>query len=410
MKNYINIKSLLIASFLLMGVNLFAQEDTESSDLSPALGNGLQFNFNKGDYQFKIGGLIQPEIGFRRDSTAETKYFLNSKRSYLNISGKAKKENISFLVQIDFSLANPLLDAWVAYKPSKYLSVTFGQHLAIANNREMTFMETHLQFLERSLVSTQYSASGREFGLVAASELSLGGILVNPKVSVSSGDGRNSFGTSGTDYDLGGVKYAARLDVLPFGSFTKGNELLVADLATESKPKLVLGLAFSNNRGVTHVTGEGHGNFLMYNNTGKNQLPNYRKLYYDLLFKYKGFSFLAEYVVATAKVSNGTYLDATGLNVLEPTEISELLALGNGLNMHLCYVFNKKHGIDVRYANVEGEFANNAKSIIGAQKEFSYGITRYAQGNNLKVSWYITHLNLGSTTSMLGNINVQLVF
>lgn len=396
--------------FLLFGLNLMAQDNAEANDNALVLGKGLQFNFNKGDYQFRLGGMIQPQVSFNKDSTADATYSLNSRRTFFNLSGKAKKEKISFLVQTDFSLAIPLLDAWIAYEPSKYLSLTFGQHLAIANNREMTFMETNLQFLERSLLSKQYSATGREFGLALASEINIGNLLILPKAAVTSGDGRNSFGSSGTDYDLGGLKYAARIDVLPFGNFTEGNDKLLADLAFEAKPKLLIGAAYSHNIGATQATGEGHGDFFLYNNLGKNQLPDYRKLYYDILFKFKGISLLAEYVIGTAKMPEIAYSDATGLNRLEQTQISEFLALGTGFNAHASYVFRKKYGIDVRYATTTREFGSNENSVIKDQHELTYGITKYVQANHLKINASLTHLTLGSNSSLIGTLLVQLVF
>jgi hypothetical protein len=410
MKNYTKTKSLVLGLFLLFGLNLMAQDNAEANDNALVLGKGLQFNFNKGDYQFRLGGMIQPQVGFNKDSTADATYSLNSRRTFFNLSGKAKKEKISFLVQTDFSLATPLLDAWVAYTPSKYLSLTFGQHLAIANNREMTFMETNLQFLERSLLSKQYSATGREFGLALASEINIGNLLILPKAAVTSGDGRNSFGSSGTDYDLGGLKYAARIDVLPFGNFTEGNDKLLADLAFEAKPKLLIGAAYSHNIGASQANGEGHGDFFLYNNLGKNQLPDYRKLYYDILFKFKGISLLAEYVIGTAKMPEIAYSDATGLNRLEQTQISEFLALGTGFNAHASYVFRKKYGIDVRYATTTREFGSNENSVIKDQHELTYGITKYVQANHLKINASLTHLTLGSNSSLIGTLLVQLVF
>ena len=60
------------------------------------------------------------------------------------------------------------------------------------------------------------------------------------------------------------------------------------------------------------------------------QLPDYRKVYTDLLLKYKGFSFLGEYAIVTAKGLQGAYLNANGASLLIPTQISQFLALGTG--------------------------------------------------------------------------------
>jgi hypothetical protein len=413
MKNYTSLKHMVTAAVLLFAINLNAQDSsyTKSKSSVPSfeMGQGLNFKFNNGDYQFKIGGMIQPFVGYQKDSTNDPNYYLNSRRTFFNFGGKAVKEKLEFLVQTDFSLATPLLDAWVSYAPIENLKFTFGQQLTFTNNKEMAIMEPQLQFIERSLLSTQYSSLGREFGLFIESNFNLGNVLIVPQAAVTSGDGRNSFGINGLDYDLGGLKYGGRLDVYPLGNFSEGNNKLIADIKKEEKPKLALGVAGSYNTGSSHSEGEGHGTFLLYDANGKNQLPDYRKLYYDVLFKYNGFSFLGEYGIATAKVMEGTYFDVTALDELKPTEISQLLALGTGFNTQIGYVYNKKYGIDFRYATVAPEFTN-AGSIVKNRNEITLGLTKYVNENNLKINASITQLNFESKSSLIGAFYVQMIF
>ena len=52
----------------------------------------------------------------------------------------------------------------------------------------------------------------------------------------------------------------------------------------------------------------------------KNMLPDYEKIFVDLLLKYKGFAFLAEYVDAAASGLNETYTDT--FNLLIPQQIT----------------------------------------------------------------------------------------
>ena len=112
-------KNIILSITILFSLKLKAQEVTISNPLEAnfKVGNALDFKFNDGNYLFKIGGMIQPFVGLQKDSTSDAKYFLNTKRTYFNISGKAAKEKISFLIQTDFSLSTSLLDAWVAYMP-----------------------------------------------------------------------------------------------------------------------------------------------------------------------------------------------------------------------------------------------------------------------------------------------------
>jgi hypothetical protein len=405
-------KYILLGLIVIFNLNIQAQEQIVSNPLEPdfKIGNGMNFNFNDGKYFFKLGGMVQPFVGIRKDSTSEEKYLLNAKRTYFSLAGKAAKEKIAFLVQTDFSLSTPLLDAWVSYTPFSYLKLTAGQVQTFTNNKEMNIMENQLQFLDRSLVSEQFSGLGREFGLFIESKFEIGKIGFLPQAAITSGDGRNSFGATSIDYDLGGLKYAGRLNIYPFGYFSEGNNTQIADIKGEQKPKLVIGASGSYNVGATSTKGEGHGNFLLYDVLGKNKLPDYRKLFYDLLFKYKGFSFLTEYVLATAKVAEETFIDQTAINALKPTQISQLLSLGNGFNTQFGYVYNKKYGVDFRYSKVTPEFTINTNSIVRERNEWTFGLTKYVDENNLKYGTSISQISNGTTNSTVGSFFVQVAF
>lgn len=374
------------------------------------LGKGLNLSFNDGDYIFSLGGMIQPAVGFSRDSSAEADYFLNSRRTYFNIGAKAKNEKVSFFIQTDFSLASPLLDAWISYQPHKSTTITFGQQQTIANNREMMVMEDRLQFIDRSLLSNVYSSTGREFGLYVSSELALKSLVFVPQIAVTSGDGRNSFGADSRDIDAGGLKYAARLDVYPLGLFTEGNDKQIMDIAHEAKPRLILGAAASYNDGASDVIGEGHNNLELYNLLGQAQLPDYRQFYSDILFKYQGFSFLGEYTVNTAKGLQGAYLNNTASAPLLPTGISELLALGTGYNAQLGYVTKSGYGADIRYAAVSPEFDANVNSVVQERSAMTLGLTKYVKENSLKLHAAVTSLDQGDFSTTMGTFMVQVVF
>ena len=280
------IRKIICSSLFLCSVTLSAQTATSDHQSNFELGSGLNFSFNEGNYRFKLSGMVQPSMAFEKIEDEEADYFLNSKRTYFNFSGKDVQEKVSFFLQTDFSLGTPLLDAWIGFHPNEEFNIYFGQKQTIGNNREMMIMENYLQFPNRSLLSTALSNSGREFGLFM--DYSIGtDLVIVPQVAVTSGDGRNSFGSDSRDVDFGGLKYAARLDVYPLGEFSEDNEKMIADLAHEESPKLLIGAAASFNDGASNITGEGHGDFFLYNARGENQLPDYRQVYYDLLLKYR---------------------------------------------------------------------------------------------------------------------------
>ena len=410
------LKKIICCTFILATISLNAQDDSTDVNVEAnfELGSGLQFSFNEGAYQFKLGGMIQPYIAFDQVGDADADYFMNARRSYFNISGRAVKEKVSFFLQTDFSLSDPLLDAWIAVHPTENFNITFGQTQTIANNREMQVMETFLQFPDRSLLSSSLSNTGREFGLYIDYTVRFGNMALVPQIAATSGDGRNSFGADSRDEDLGGLKYAGRLDFYPLGEFTKGNENLVADLMHEESVKLVLGAAASFNDGASNAVGEGHGEFLLYNQEGDQQLPDYRQLYGDVLLKYNGFSVLGEYAIATATNLKGTYTDLAGRNLLAATDISESLVLGSALNVQLGYVTKSGYAADVSYSATAPEFDDNVNSQLRDIYAVRIGLSKYFKGNDLKLQTAVSSITdnsgLEAVTALRGELLLQLIF
>lgn len=369
------------------------------SDFS--LGNGLTFDFEEGKHFFRIGGMIQPYIAQSTDSSEQKSNFINARRVYLNFYGELMEKRVAFFMQADFARPTPLLDVWTRYSPHRQFNIYFGQKQSIANNREMLLMEDQLQFAERSVLSTAFSRSGRELGIFIEPYLDLGPIRIEPKIAVTSGDGLNSFGVDSRDVDLGGLKYSARLDVYPLGVFKAGNERCIADLYGEESPKILLGTAASYNDGASGATGEGHGEFALYNANTDLQRPDYRQLYMDILVKYRGISLLGEYCVSTATGLQGSFVNDLATIPLVPTQISEMLALGRSWNIQMGYQ-RSGWGIDVQLANVQAEFAENPNSVVPDMQAWKLGITRYADLNNLKIG-----LAYGQTSHAGSRFNEQ---
>lgn len=404
-------KKVLFLSLIVFSLQGFAQLKPTKNYSSFELGNGLNFGFNDSTYLFKISGMVQPYMAFDKLANQDAQYYLNSKRSYLNFSGVAVKEKVEFFLQLDYSLPGALLDAYITYHPIKKLSITMGQKQNIANNREMLIMEDQLQYPDRSLLSQEYSRSGREFGLFVDYKAGNNAFAIVPQVSVTSGDGRNSFGVDSRDYDLGGFKYSARLDVYPFGFFSARNDKSLADLQHEQTIKMVIGGAASFNDGASQAVGEGHGNFVLYNANGKAQQPDYRQLYGDVLVKYQGFSLLGEYGVSTATNLDGTFKMATGGDELLPTEISQYLALGTGYNVQLGYVSKTGYAVDVRYAGVTPEFSENTASVIQQKDGYTIGLSKYFKGNALKIQAAFSQFTYADGSDMMfGQLLFQVIF
>ena len=399
----------LIILFFCITILSNAQE-SDKNTASFGLGSGLNFSFNEGNYQFGLGGFIQPAYKNSKVKGQSSDNEFSAKRAYLMLSGTAVKEKVSFLIQTDYSLSEPLLDAWVAYHPTNKITISVGQKQTFLNNREMTFREDKLQFTDRSLLSQTLSRTGREFGLFVESKFGNKFGIV-PMVALTSGDGRNSFGADSRDTDLGGLKLGGRLDLYPLGYFSEGNDGLSADLAHEQSLKFVIGAAVSQNKGVSNATGEGHGDFFLYDANGHNNLPDYSKVYIDLLLKYEGFSFLGEYANASASGLNTTFVDANAAQILAPQQISEYLVIGDSYNFQAGYVTSKGLSFDFRYESSKPEFDANLNSLLPDVNSFTFGLTKYFNNNNLKMQASITSIDNSNTNNQtVGEFLVQIVF
>jgi hypothetical protein len=385
-------KTLCILLVFCIPLQTRAQEIGKKNNADFILGNGLNFSFNQGKYQFNLGGFIQPSFLYEKESGAEDGNEFNAKRSFLQFSGKAEKEKVSFLFQLDYSLSEPLLDAWLAYHPSKSMTITVGQKQSFVNNREMTYREDRLQFNNRSFLSQNLSNTGREFGLFLDAKFGKNFGIV-PMLALTSGDGRNSFGSDARDSDLGGVKIGGRLDLYPLGYFKQGNDLTSTDLEREENIKFVLGMAASQNNGASSASGEGHGDFLLYEVDGNTSLPDYAQIYADFLLKYQGFSVLAEYANTSASNIDQAYLDANGAQILAPQQISEFLYLGDSFNVQAGYVTLGGLSFDARYESASPEFESNASSRLQDMNAFTFGVSKYFQNNSLKVQAAYTSMN-----------------
>ena len=378
-------KNLFLPLLFLVSQFAYSQEKAPEP-AKTGLGNGLNFSLNEDQYQFKISGFIQPSWQYNKVDNEKAYNVLRAKRSYLNFSGKALKEKVSFFVQADFSASTPLLDAWAAYHFTPNWSASVGQRRTFTNNREMTFDEDKLQFSERGLLSQAFSGNGREFGLFVEGKIGTS-FIVLPKFAITSGDGPNSFGANSTDVDLGGLKYGGRLDVMPLGDFSEGNRGFAADLKHESSPKILLGGAASFNEGASSSKGEGHGDFEFFDKAKNRKQPNFRKLAADILLKYRGFSVMAEFMNSSAAGLDGSYVDssAQSSSILKPGQISTFLVLGNAWNVQGGYVTKSGYSLDLRYENLNPEFTDQAASLLQQTSISTLGLSKYFKANNLKI-------------------------
>ena len=384
-------KKLIFTTLFLISIPYAFTQDFERNSTSFSLGDGISFSFNEGDYEFNIFGFIKPtyiysdEEIYTSDGEFSNVYRqFKSQNSNLFFTGYAKEEKLSFTIQMDYSSNNPLVEAFIGYHFNDKTSLYFGQMQVSHNNLEMVHNEDQLRFTDRGLISRTYTENGEEFGLFF--ETSFGkSIVFKPTVAITSGDGKNSFGDDSRDSDKGGVKFGSRINILPFGDFSIDNRLSTVDLMHEERPKVQIGFAYSKNMGASNKVGDGHGDFILYDDSGDELFPDYSQLFLDLNLKYKGFSLVLEYADAYASGLDQIYTDPNAFNLLIPQQISEYLVVGDSQGIQFGYFTKNGISIDFIYESLNPEFDLFENSILRKTSNTGVGISKYLAGNNLKI-------------------------
>ena len=316
---------------------------------------------------------------------------------------------------MDYSSSNPLVEAFIGYHFNEKTTLYFGQMQVNHNNLEMTHNEDRLRFTNRGILSQTYTENGEEFGLFF--ETSFGkSIIFKPTLAITSGDGKNSFGDDSRDSDKGGVKFGSRINIFPFGDFSIGNRLSTVDLMHEERPKVQIGFAYSKNMGASNKVGDGHGDFILYDDSGDELFPDYSQLFLDLNLKYRGFSLVLEYADAFASGLDQIYTDPNAFNLLIPQQISEYLVVGDSQGLQFGYFTKNGISIDLIYENLNPEFDSYGSSILRKSSNMGVGISKYLAGNNLKIqaslfkTGYENLNNLNDDEFMSGSFLVQIAF
>jgi hypothetical protein len=401
-----------------------AAQDNSQSNAQPepyAPGEGISLT-GKNNYNIRLSGILQPMVETRSypemSEQAATQRF-RMRRMITKLTGNAANEKIRYQLQVDLTGSsdgggdagtnNYLMDAWISYRPVKQIEFTFGQETSPTDGREMGMLSNGLQMIERSPVALAF-ASIREFGVIVETKFKLGkGMALHPTLSVSNGDGAN-VGRK----DHGGLKVGGRLDFLPFGTFSNGGQYTQVDMERELTPKLVIGITGSHNYGISDRRGRESGSILYLDSLNQESLPSYTKVGADLLFKYRGFSLLAEYVNATASVptditqrvrNDGTTSKALLVNGIQDVDayVKGRIMLGSGYNVQAGYLFLNGYGIDGRYARLmpaANSFLNNP-TFYNRSEYFTLCASKYLGrhfGAKIQASVTYTKAEVGSRT------------
>ena len=403
----INMKYLKVLPFLFIVINLSAQ-DVEMQ--SYTFGEGLKFVGESG-YNLKLTGYAQPMSELKRINSEESNSSrYRMRRVRLRMDGQSSNERFKYRFQVDLSGVSeigesdedPLLDAYVDYALTNRISVKFGQRSTYTDNRELFMNSNSLQLVERSRLTSAFS-SIREFGLFISGRFRAGrGSYIRPHFVLTNGDGKNVYSR-----DRGGLKIGGRVDYLPFGLFTNMGQFRQIDIMREQVPKLVVGVHYSKNNGMSSRRGRYSGRLIYLNANDEESLPNYTKYGVDFLFKYKGFSALGEYIKSTAEVpsditkrirNNGSISESFLVNEVQDVDsyVKGRMMLGSAYNIQMGYLFKNGFSIDSRYTHLianENSFLNN-ETFYNRPNYYTLGVSKLLGRNyGFKVQASVTHVD-----------------
>lgn len=379
----------ILTAVLFAALPALTMAQNSDNSLNMELGKGLDISLNGGEHVFNFGGYLQFDGLYTdiKDEQSETRFDI--RRAYLSGGVSMFNGKLSVFTQFDFADSNPLLDAWIGYHPIKELTITVGQMQSFSGPLSMRFDDRALA-LDLSLVDQTFFRSGRELGIFLESRLPIRCAGIDLGLAVTSGDGRNSFGSNSMDFDLGGLKYTGRATLFPLGFFDNRTDV---DFAREQRLKMSIGGTYSYNNGASDAVGEGHGTIQLYDKNGKAAYPDYQKISADIMLKYRGFTFLAEYVNATAAGLKGLYYDPAPNAQLFPKKIAEYLVLGNGLNFQAGYLFKKNWSVDLRYDMIMPEWKDK-QELINKAWSVKGGVSKYFIDNRLRVQLLGTYTDM----------------
>ena len=352
---------LIITTIFFFNIN-FSQDVTNNS-----FGKGL-INVIAKDSSWKTKVAFRFQTRYEgnfdfRDSSYTDRALV--RRARIKGSGYAFSPKIKYKFEYDVHNGF-VLDAVIKWNFASNWTVWFGQ-TKLPGNIERVFSSQKLQLVDRSLLNSKFTLD-RDAGAQLRHHFTFGeNFLVREILSISQGEGLNqTVSSSGSDY-------TGRIELLPFGSFTKKGDYFAADLKREKTVKLMLSATYDYNENAMRSRGQ-KGSYI------NGDLSDLETLFLDAHLKYNGISFFGEY--ANRKTKNGSaVVDATYDIAGDIIAVNESYYTGSSLNLQMGYLLKNNWEIAGRFTQVNPERITLNNDI----KQYTLGFSRYVVGHNLKV-------------------------
>jgi hypothetical protein len=264
-----------------------------------------------------------------------------------------------------------ILDAWVDWNFAGNFALKVGQG-KLPGNRERVISSGNLQFVDRSRLNSRFNID-RDMGLQLTHHMTLGKqFYIKEWACLTQGEGRDI--TTGF-HD--GFDYTFRVEMMPLGQFKSKGDYVASDLKREEKPKLSIGASYDINTNAVKQRGQ-NGSFI-YDMNGDVRGKTLKTAFVDMMFKYNGFSLMAEF--ANRQTADGDYnVHDDSLNVVG------VMYTGQALNVQAGYLFKNNCEIALRMTSIRPDMG-----VAANENEYGIGFSKYFVGHKLKVQTDINY-------------------
>src|SRR5690606_28124561 len=316
------------------------------------------------------------------------------RRARLKFDGFAYSPKLRYKIELGFSgpdmdgaseftghAPNIIFDAVVMWEFYKNFELWVGQ-TKLPGNRERVISSGNMQFIDRSILNSNFNID-RDLGFQLRHQFNASkNFVIREILAVSQGEGRNVI-----TGNLGGHQYTGRLEVLPFGEFTKKGDYIGGDIYREKSPKLSIGATYDLN--VDAVKTRSNMGEYMRNDIGFYE-TTITTVFLDAMFKYNGFSFMGEYSYRDAEDPIAINSDCSNTGQEVYTE--------QALNFQGGYVFKSNWEIAGRFSSVIPKTNFSANET---ENQYTVGGSKYIVGHKLKVQTELTYSTIGNESNFL---------
>lgn len=381
------VKRILLLFFLVFGFSSFAQVikyDTVKREVNYAAlpyysyGKGLGLTSPDSIFQLNIRFRMQNRATFNHFEDGEESIDAKIRRLRLRFDGYVGDPHFMYSIQLSFAPEdvgevedgkniNIIRDAVMVYKPNDHWDFSFGQ-TKLPGNRQRLNSSGALQLTDRSINNSKFNID-RDFGLQIHNTNEFEDkFSYNFRGAISMGEGRNW-----TDNNDTGLALTGKAEIYPFGAFKKTGAFFEGDLMRESKPKLMISGAYSQNNQAKRERGQ-TGNELFDTRT-------LRSAFADLIFKYDSWAFMSAFMSRSAK-------NPVTVNPEDANDVRYVF-VGKGVDFQGSYLFRNNYEVIGRYSNqwVEEEI----RAFEPNTQQFSLGLTKYIWEHAFKLQAEATY-------------------